>query len=112
MTAPNSHHDRRNCARFSAILAVSLQPMRADRQPIGETCHGVSIDLSQSGISCFCDRPFTANYALVRVQPAASEAEMALFAKRVRCLRKGQFFEVALEFVEKLTIEMNPEQAP
>lgn len=107
MSTANSDRDRRNCQRYPAHLVVTLQPVNAKRQPIGELIDAVSIDLSQSGMCCVSDRPLLAEFAIVRVLSGISDDEMVLLAKRIRCQRKSVMFELALQFIEKLPAELN-----
>lgn len=105
MSTANSNRDRRVCLRFPAHLAVKLQPVDNSRQPLGDAIDAVSVDLSQSGICCISDRPLSAEFAIVRVLTATSENEMVLLAKRIRCQRNSVMFELALQFIEKLSAE-------
>jgi len=102
MTIVRDNSDRRGSERFPAHLALRLQPVDANRQPVGEPIEAVSVDLSQSGICCVADRALLADYVIVGMQAAASNLEMRLLAQRIRCHRKGPLFEVALQFIEKL----------
>ena len=98
----DSSPNRRASERHPAPLVVSIQPLTANRKPVGQPLAAISRDLSQSGLCFLSDHPLLSDLAEVEIQAASSEQSVHLLAERIRCRRFGGMFEIAVRFVEKL----------
>lgn len=96
--------NRRNSLRHHASLAIVAQPVDARRNPIDEPILAVTLDLSQSGVSFFADRPLLSELALIEIQAAELNYQLAVLGKRIRCQRRGPYFEIAVQFTEKIAL--------
>ena len=59
---PPEFRNRRNHPRTSRSISVSIQPLDADFQPIGNLFWVVSRDISPKGMGLICHEPFGCEY--------------------------------------------------
>jgi c-di-GMP-binding flagellar brake protein YcgR len=96
--------NRRHALRHNATLAITVQPVDAQRKPTDQPFSAVSLDLSQSGLRICADRPLLSDLVLVEIQAAELDYQVAVLGKRVRCQRRGGFYDIGVEFTEKVAL--------
>ena len=101
--AADHEKNRRRSPRVEAQLVVTVQPVSSQREPLGQRLEAVTLDLSRGGVCFISDHPLLSDLAVVEIAAAGTDRAVRLLAERVRCKRQGAMFEIAVQFVEKLS---------
>jgi hypothetical protein len=105
MQSPTDRVDeanRRRHTRHDASIPIAVQAVTSELLPIGASLDAFTMDLSQSGVRFFLNKPMLAKLAIVRFV-AAGNVPVKLLAEIRRCKRVGSMFDVAVQFLRKLS---------
>lgn len=93
-------HERRTHVRYVVALPSIVQPLDEDLQPVGNSFHAVTRDISVAGVALVHEQPINAR--LLRVQLTSLEGkEIELLLKVLRCSPLGAYHDIAGEFVTR-----------
>lgn len=97
--------DKRIEARYYATLPLTATPVDSDLQPVGDSCHAVTRDISSRGIALLSHQAPDSSLLALKIMDRDGETKLNAVVEVLRSSPIGDFYQVSGQFLSKVYCE-------
>ncbi len=97
--------DKRIEERYYVTLPLTAAPVDGDLQPLGESCHAVTRDISSRGIALLSHQAPDSSLLALKIMDHAGETKLNAVVEVLRSSPIGDFYQISGQFLSKVYSE-------